>query len=92
MNGHTARVGKGNDMRVLTKLFRCRSGSAAIQYALISAVIAVVLAGILNHLGPDLQSQYQKIAEALGKKPAVTGTEAGGISAIVTGSVTPKRD
>jgi pilus assembly protein Flp/PilA len=53
-------------MNQLAKRFLAdESGATAIEYALITSLIAVALVGILTNLGKALSSEFKEISAAL---------------------------
>ncbi len=47
------------------KLLDDQSGATAIEYALLSSLIAVALIGILTNLGTKMSSEFSEISGAL---------------------------
>lgn len=47
---------------IAKRLLRDRSGATAIEYALIAALIAVVVAGAIGALGVQLSSTFNNVA------------------------------
>jgi len=56
--------------KFVTRFLKNESGATAIEYGLIAALIAVVLVGTLQALGPKLDGAFQSVEAALPDAPA----------------------
>ena len=54
-------------MKTLKQFVKCESGATAIEYALIAALIAVVIIGALTSLGNNASSKLTSVATAIGR-------------------------
>lgn len=52
------------------RLGKDEAGATAIEYALLAALIAVVLIGAVGALGTTVKGEFNSITTALGGKPA----------------------
>ena len=50
----------------INKFAKDESGATAIEYGLIAALIAVVIIGALQMLGPNLDTAFTSVADAVG--------------------------
>ena len=53
-------------------LFKDRSGATAIEYGLLAAGISVVIIGTVFLLGPQLDTVFQSVLNAITNTPAAT--------------------
>jgi len=53
-------------MKHLKRLFRDENGASAVEYALLVALIAVVIIGAVQALGTNASAQLQAAADAIG--------------------------
>jgi pilus assembly protein Flp/PilA len=54
---------------LLSKFWNEEDGASAIEYGLLAALIAVVIAGSVGSLGGDLKGVFDSVATALPTKP-----------------------
>lgn len=52
-------------MNSVARFFREEDGVTAIEYGLIAALIAVVIVGVVQTVGTDLQGIFQEVSDAL---------------------------
>jgi pilus assembly protein Flp/PilA len=52
-------------MRQIKQFLRANDGATAIEYALISALIALALVTILTNLGTQLSAEFSEVSSAL---------------------------
>jgi len=53
----------------LRRLAQDESGATAIEYAMIAAMIAVALVGVLQQVGTELQGPFSEAADGLKLRP-----------------------
>jgi pilus assembly protein Flp/PilA len=51
--------------KLLSSLLRVEAGATSIEYGLIAAFISVIIIASVTLLGPEFQSVFQRIANAL---------------------------
>jgi pilus assembly protein Flp/PilA len=56
-------------VHLLKALARNESGATAIEYAMIAAMIAVALVGVLQQVGIELQKPFAEAADGLKLRP-----------------------
>ena len=47
------------------KLFRCRRGGTAIEYALVASLISIALVGAMSNLGDEVDTMFNNVANHL---------------------------
>ncbi|MDN4547511.1 Flp family type IVb pilin [Pseudomonas sp. C32] len=52
------------------RLVRDTEGASGIEYAIVAAMVAVVIAGLSSDLGDDIKTIFGQIGTALGRKAA----------------------
>lgn len=52
-------------MAALTKLFRCRCGATAIEYALVASLISIAAIGAMNGLGDKVDTIFNNVGNHL---------------------------
>ena len=50
---------------LLTNYLACESGATAIEYALIAAIVSIVIVGALRVIGTSLNTKFQAVATQL---------------------------
>ena len=61
--------------KFVSRFMKDESGATAIEYGLIAALIAVVIVGTLQLIGPKLDGTFKEIEEALPAAAASGGGE-----------------
>jgi Flp pilus assembly pilin Flp len=52
-------------MSGLVRLVRCRRGVTSIEYAIIAAIMAVMLVAVLDVLGPSVSGRWNSVATSV---------------------------
>lgn len=47
------------------KLFRCRRGGTAIEYALVASLISIAVVGAMSNLGDEVDTMFNNVASHL---------------------------
>lgn len=63
--GTAAPAAKGSPMTLLKSFLRDETGSTAIEYGLIAAIIAVGLIAALSSIKGNLQAKFNKVSTAI---------------------------
>ncbi len=52
-------------MQIIVKFLEDDSGSVAIEYGLVAALVSLGIVGALNVMGPSLESLYERITDSI---------------------------
>ena len=58
--------------KLLARFAKDESGSTAIEYGLIAALIGVAIIAVVNNVGTEVKGTFEGVETGLKKRPAVT--------------------
>ena len=55
----------GGGMAELARMWRCRRGVTSIEYAILAAIMVVMLVGVLEVLGPTVADKWSSLSTSV---------------------------